>query len=112
MISGRRSWWPASWSPMLALAWMAWLLARGERERDPLLRAWHRLGRRYARLGLARAPRNRMRLGTAGTRRAPDPALLALSQRFADARYAGTCTDLASLLRDLRRHRPTSGASP
>src|ERR1700730_5853831 len=41
---------------LLALAWMAWLLARGERERDPLLRAWHRLGRRYARLGLARAP--------------------------------------------------------
>ncbi|MEE7548599.1 transglutaminase domain-containing protein, partial [Xanthomonas sp. Kuri4-1] len=25
-----------------ALGWMAWLLARGERERDPLLRAWHR----------------------------------------------------------------------
>jgi hypothetical protein len=56
--------------------------------------------------------RNRTGLGTAGTRQRPDPALLALSQRFADARYAGTCTDLASLLRDLRRHRPTSGASP
>ena len=40
----------------LALAWMGWLVARGERQRDPLLRAWHALGRRYARLGLARAP--------------------------------------------------------
>lgn len=98
---------------LLALAWMAWLLARGERERDPLLRAWHRLGRRYARLGLARAPHE---TALDWSRRVhaqrPDPALLALSQRFADARYAGTCTDLASLLRDLRRHRPTSGASP
>ena len=98
---------------MLALAWMAWLLARGERERDPLLRAWHRLGRRYARLGLAREPHETAQDWAQRLhRQRPDPALLALSQRFADARYAGTCTDLASLLRDLRRHRPTSGASP
>ncbi len=98
---------------MLALAWMAWLLARGERERDPLLRAWHRLGRRYARLGLAREPHETAQDWAQRVhRQRPDPALLALSQRFADARYAGTCTDLASLLRDLRRHRPTSGASP
>src|SRR5690606_720261 len=40
----------------LALAGMVWMLARGERERDPLLRAWHRLCRRYARIGLGRAP--------------------------------------------------------
>ncbi|WP_312708834.1 DUF3488 and transglutaminase-like domain-containing protein [Stenotrophomonas sp.] len=97
---------------LLALAWMAWLLARGERERDPLLRAWHRLGRRYARRGLGREPHEPP---MAWARRVhaqhPDPALLALSQRFADARYAGTCTDLAALLRDLRRHRPSSGAS-
>lgn len=39
-----------------ALAWMGWLLARGERERDPLLRAWHRLSHRYRKLGLAREP--------------------------------------------------------
>ncbi|WP_414486807.1 DUF3488 and DUF4129 domain-containing transglutaminase family protein [Stenotrophomonas maltophilia] len=98
---------------MLALAWMAWLLARGERERDPLLRAWHRLGRRYARPGLAREPHETAQDWAQRVhRQRPDPALLALSQRFADARYAGTCTDLASLLRDLRRHRPTSGASP
>ena len=98
---------------LLALAWMAWLLARGERERDPLLRAWHQLGRRYARLGLGREPHEP---ALAWARRVhsqrTDPALIALSQRFADARYAGTCTELAPLLRDLRRHRPTSGASP
>lgn len=98
---------------LLALAWMAWLLARGERERDPLLRAWHRLDRRYARLDLGRAPHETAQQWAQRVHaRRPDPALLALSQRFADARYAGTCTDLASLLRDLRRHRPTSGASP
>ncbi|RXK64767.1 DUF3488 domain-containing protein [Stenotrophomonas sp. MA5] len=98
---------------LAAVLWMAWLLARGERERDPLLRAWHRLGRRYARLGLAREPHEPALLWARRVHACrPDPALLALSQRFADARYAGTCTDLASLLRDLRRHRPTSGASP
>lgn len=98
---------------LMALAWMAWLLARGEHERDPLLRAWHRLGRRYARLGLAREPHETAQDWARRVHaRRPDPALLALSQRFDDARYAGTCTDLASLLRDLRRHRPTSGASP
>ena len=40
----------------LALLWMAWLTARAERERDPVLRAWRRLVARYARLGLGRAP--------------------------------------------------------
>lgn len=98
---------------LLALAWMAWLLARGERERDPLLRAWHRLGRRYRPLGLGREP-HEAALAWAQRVHAqrPDPELITLSQRFADARYAGTCTELAPLLRDLRRHRPTSGASP
>lgn len=97
---------------LLALAWMAWLLARGERERDPLLRAWHRLGRRYARRGLGREPHEPpMAWAHRVHAQQPDPALLALSQRFADARYAGTRTDLAALLRDLRRHRPSSGAS-
>lgn len=97
---------------LLALAWMAWLLARGERERDPLLRAWHRLGRRYTRRGLGREPHEPpMAWAHRVHAQQSDPALLALSQRFADARYAGTRTDLAALLRDLRRHRPSSGAS-
>jgi len=98
---------------LLALAWMAWLLARGERERDPLLRAWHRLGQRYARLGLGREPHEpALHWARRVNAQRPDPGLITLSQRFADARYAGTCTELAPLLRDLRRHRPTSGASP
>ncbi|MEW6385504.1 MAG: DUF4129 domain-containing protein, partial [Pseudomonadota bacterium] len=66
-----------------------------------------------ARLGLAREPHETAQHWAQRVhRQRPDPTLLALSQRFADARYAGTCNDLASLLRDLRRHRPTSGASP
>jgi len=94
-----------------ALGWMAWLLARGERERDPLLRAWHRLGRRYARHGLAR--------DTAETatdwaqrvhRQRPDPALISLSHRFVQARYAGAELD-PSLVHDLHRHRPSTGAT-
>ncbi len=97
---------------VLALGWMAWLLARGERERDPLLRAWHRLGRRYARLGLAReAHEPALAWAQRVHAQRPDPALIALSQRFVEARYAGTRNELAPLLRDLRRHRPTSGAT-
>lgn len=91
-----------------ALGWMGWLLARGERERDPLLRAWHRLARRYARLGLGRQPHEpaldwaervaAARPQSAGT-------LIPLSRRFAQTRYAGAVGD-AALLNDLRRHRP------
>lgn len=98
---------------VIAMGGMAWLLARGERQRDPLLRAWHRLGRRYARLGLAREPHEpagdwarRVEL------RYPGSGLMALSKRFAEARYAGVLSDHVSLLRDLRRHRPKPGASP
>jgi len=94
-----------------ALGWMAWLLARGERERDPLLRAWHRLGRRYVRHGLAREPAE---TATDWAQRVhqqrPDPALISLSQRFVQARYAGAELD-PSLVRDLHRHRPSTGAT-
>jgi len=97
---------------LLVLGAMAWVLARGERERDPLLRAWHRLGRRYARLGLGREPAEpALDWARRVDAQRPDPALLSLSQRFVLARYAGTPADLASLLGDLRRHRPNSGAS-
>jgi transglutaminase-like putative cysteine protease len=99
----------------LAVLWMAWLSRRGERERDPLLRAWHRLGRRYARLGLGREPHE-----TAGdwvarvADQRPDlePALRELSQRFTNWRYAGTQTSPPTarrqkqLLKALRSHRP------
>ena len=94
-----------------ALGWMAWLLARGERERDPLLRAWHRLGRRYARHGLARdAAEPAMAWAQRVHRQRPDPALMSLSQRFVQARYAGAEPD-PSLVRDLHRHRPSTGAT-
>ncbi|MCD9087878.1 DUF3488 and transglutaminase-like domain-containing protein [Stenotrophomonas sp. SY1] len=95
----------------LAVGAMALLLARGERQRDPLLRAWQRLGHRYARLGLGREPHEP---AIEWARRVelihPGNGLLALSQRFADARYAGAKSDTVSLLADLHRHRPNSGA--
>ncbi len=98
---------------LLALGAMAWVLARGERERDPLLRAWHRLDRRYARLGLGRETAEpALEWAHRVHAQRPDAALLSLSARFVQARYAGTPADLASLLGDLRRHRPNSGASP
>ncbi|MBO9716301.1 MAG: DUF3488 domain-containing transglutaminase family protein [Pseudoxanthomonas sp.] len=93
----------------LTLAGMIWLLSRGERERDPLLRAWHRLGRRYARLGLGRPP-HEPALAWARRVAAAHPrsgeALLALSQRFAATRYAGATGGMRQLLDELKRHRP------
>ena len=91
-----------------ALAWMGWLLARGERERDPLLRAWHRMGKRYVRMGLGRLSHEPPLAWAERIARArPQSAetLLPLSRRFAAARYAGAVGD-AALLNDLRRHRP------
>ena len=91
-----------------ALAWMAWLLARGERERDPLLRAWHRLALRYARLGLGRQPHEPAldwAERVAAVRPQSADTLIPLSRRFAQTRYAGAVGD-AALLNDLRRHRP------
>ncbi|WP_330219117.1 DUF4129 domain-containing protein, partial [Xanthomonas citri] len=95
-----------------ALAWMGWLLARGERERDPLLRAWHRLSHRYRKLGLAREPHEPASVWAQRVARShPNTPLLALSQRFAAARYAGADSDSAPLLKDLLQHRPRTGAS-
>lgn len=91
----------------LALGWMLWLVARSERERDPLMRAWHRLDRRYARLGLGRA-RHEPALAWAERVHAAHPgehALLALTRRFVAARYAPPASD-ATLIQALRAHRP------
>ncbi len=96
----------------VALGWMLWLTARSERERDPLLRAWHRLDARYRRLGLARAPHEPAGDWVARVSLArPHTTLPALSARFVDWRYARDAASvdasgLASLIRDLRRHRP------
>lgn len=99
------------------LAATVWLLSRDVRERDPLLRAWHRLGRRYAKLGLSRAPHEpagawarRVHAARAGG----DAALLALGDRFSRWRYGDAPGDGAApprealnvLLRDLAAHRP------
>ncbi|GAB3354647.1 DUF3488 and transglutaminase-like domain-containing protein [Lysobacter tyrosinilyticus] len=99
----------------LALLWMVWLSARGQREPDPVLRAWHRLGARYRRFDLERTPHE-----TAGdwldrvARTRPDlvRGLGELSHRFANWRYAelqpGTRNARArrDLVRALRSHRP------
>ena len=93
---------------LFTLGWMGWLLARGERERDPLLRAWHRLDRRYRRLRLQREahePPMAWAARVAAARQGGDPALVLLSRRFAAARYAALAKD-DDLQHDLRRHRP------
>jgi transglutaminase-like putative cysteine protease len=96
----------------LALAAMLWLVARGERERDPVLRAWHRLGARYARLGLGRAPHEPAgdwAARVAAARPQAATSLPAISARFAAWRYACPQEDRTAqrqLLRELRAHRP------
>lgn len=92
----------------LALAAMLWLVARGERERDPVLRAWHRLGARYARLGLGRHRHETAHAWAARVvaLRPQSKALVALSARFSDWRYAPAQHEARELLRDLRSHRP------
>ena len=96
----------------LGLALTAWLVARRERERDAVLRAWHLVGRRYARLGLARAidePALAWAERVATARPGGAPALVALSRRFARWRYAAARGDASvahALARDLRAHRP------
>jgi transglutaminase-like putative cysteine protease len=105
----------------LALGWMLWLTARGERERDPVLRAWHRLDTRYRRLGLGREPYEpalAWARRVAASRPQSAAGLDALSMRFADWRYArrqdGPAGEAARtarwnarrLARDLLAHRP------
>ena len=88
---------------------MAWLIARGERERDPLLRAWHHLEARYRRLGRGRAPHEPAQAWAARVAADQPRAgehLASLSRRFSDARYAATTHAIDGLLRDLARHRP------
>ena len=95
---------------LLCLAATVWLLSRDMRERDPVLRAWRRLGKRYDRLGLARAPHepaldwaDRVHAARAGG----DAALQALGVRFSRWRYGAQPDEgLNALLRDLKAHRP------
>ncbi|MDC7805512.1 DUF3488 and transglutaminase-like domain-containing protein [Luteimonas sp BLCC-B24] len=96
----------------LALGWMLWRIARSERERDPLLRAWHALGRRYARHGLERDAHEAPLAWAArvAAARGGAPALVAITRRFVHARYARGAAD-PRLLRDLRAHRPDAETS-
>jgi transglutaminase-like putative cysteine protease len=99
----------------LALMWMVWLSARGQREPDPVLRAWHRLGERYRRFGLARESHETAAHWVDRVAHAhPGLAngLREISHRFAIWRYAepqpGTHDPRAAkdLVRALRSHRP------
>ena len=96
---------------LLALLWMVWLSRRGERQPDPVLRAWHRLDARYRRLGLGRDPSEPAQQWARRVDEAlgGDPGLLELSRRFSNSRYAPAHTrqpGTRQLARDLRRHRP------
>ena len=98
---------------LLALLWMIWLSRRGERQPDPVLRAWHALDRRYRRVGLGREPHESALDWAERVRRArpsDDDTLWGLSQRFSDWRYAasqpGAAQARRSLIRELRAHRP------
>jgi transglutaminase-like putative cysteine protease len=99
----------------LALGWMLWLTARSERERDPVLRAWHRLDARYRRIGLGREPHEPVLAWSQriGSSRPQVSSLNALSLRFANWRYARPQDGgqesrgrTRQLIRDLRAHRP------
>ena len=99
---------------LLALAWMAWRVAREQRERDPVLRAWRGLEKRYARRGFGRVPHEpaeawARRLNGSSPEASP---LQALTARFSEWRYALHQRDprrARRLLRDLRAHRPPDG---
>lgn len=94
----------------VALAGMLWMVARGEREKDPVLRAWHRLGARYARLGLGRRPHETAEAWAARVvaLRPRSAALTVLTARFNAWRYAAGDVrgDARDLVRALRAHRP------
>ncbi len=98
----------------LALLWMAWLTARAERERDPVLRAWRRLGMRYARLGLGRDPHEPASRWAERLSQAHPQAAIGLPQlihRFNNWRYAAGHPgrrETEAIVRALRHHRPGS----
>lgn len=100
---------------LLGLLWMTWLSSRGERQRDPVLRAWHALGRRYARLDLARQSHETAD-GWVERVMAARPelgdSLQRLSHHFNEWRYAQADParvahrQARGLIRELRAHRP------
>jgi transglutaminase-like putative cysteine protease len=101
---------------VLGLLWMVWISRRSERERDPMLRAWHRLGRRYRRFGLEREafePASTWVSRVAAARPDLVADLPVLSQRFNDWRYAGGepgGRSARALTKALRAHRPPANS--
>lgn len=103
---------------LLALLWMIWWSRRGERQPDPVLRAWHQLDRRYQRLGLGREPNEpagQWAQRIVSIHPAARDEVLGLSERFSDWRYARLQSDeqlpsrsqrSRELVRALRAHRP------
>ena len=93
---------------LVTLAWMLWWLRRGERQRDPLLRAWHGLSRRYRRFGLAREPSEPASdwiSRVAKVRPQDAEALSRLASRFIERRYSNV-EATSSLIRDINKFRP------
>lgn len=95
----------------IALTIASWWLARGERERDPLLRAWHLMNRRYAKADLAREPHETARdwlRRVEGSHSESSTELADLIDHFNALRYATDNDDdeRKALIRALRAHRP------
>jgi transglutaminase-like putative cysteine protease len=95
----------------LALGLMIAFSLRGPREADPVLRAWHRLARRYAARGLGPAPHEPATTWAERIHkqlRGSVPELVDLAARFTRSRYARPTTDDASvreLAKRIRAHR-------
>ena len=97
---------------LAALGWMLWWLRRGERESDPLLRAWHRISRQYARLGLARnveEPAAEWAARIARSRPGDSVMITSVATKFVQARYGAESwskSDIRELIVAMRRARP------
>jgi len=102
---------------MLALT-LLWLARQQPQPITPVLRAWRRLVRRFARAGLAHARHEPVLLyGERATRQWPviGTRIRSLNQRFANWRYAEPTLEpegMSALARDLDRMRPPNHALP
>jgi len=96
---------------------LVWLLRDWHQPVDPLDRAWRRFVRRVGRAGLAKSSAEpALAWADRVAARLPDAvALLSLSRRYSDARYArrtATADEQANLIRDLHRFRMPPGVLP